>query len=187
MGLDAALLRYSDRQQLLDGSREPLDDDRAMREQAEGLDVEEEAGRGSFHPEVRVALRAQRIVGGIHVDNRKLACIVGEPVGSCLDAWWIGGAGVDQRPLGPAAGALVDVADRLAGLERQWLASGPRRHPVPPRCTAPGVAAGRVPAVTAALPFLRDDAASPMSDITTGGKHKATTLAAWASLSIFCM
>jgi hypothetical protein len=57
-----------------------------VREQAEGLDAEDEAGRRAIHPEMRVALRRQRIVGGVHFDDRKLAGIVGEPVGGCLDA-----------------------------------------------------------------------------------------------------
>jgi hypothetical protein len=38
-----------------------------------------------------------------------------------------------------------------------------------------------------APPFLRDSAASLINDMTTGGKHSATTLAAWASLSISCI
>ena len=35
--------------------------------------------------------------------------------------------------------------------------------------------------------FLRDCAASPISNITTAGRLSATTLATWASLSIFCI
>ena len=79
--VDTALLRYGGRQQLLDRSREPLDDHRVMGEQAKGLDVEDEAGWGSFHPEMGVAFRRQRIVGRVHLDDGKLAGIVGEPVG----------------------------------------------------------------------------------------------------------
>jgi hypothetical protein len=55
--VDAALLRYGGRQQLLDRSREPLDNHRVMGKQAEGLDVEDETGWGSFDPEMRVAFR----------------------------------------------------------------------------------------------------------------------------------
>ena len=54
--VDAALLRHGRRQQLLHRSRQPLDDHRVMREQAERLDVEDEAGRRSSTQ--RCALRS---------------------------------------------------------------------------------------------------------------------------------
>ena len=54
--IDAALLRDGGRQLLLDHSRESIDNDGMMREQP-GLDIEEEAGRSSFHPEM--ALRSE--------------------------------------------------------------------------------------------------------------------------------
>ena len=75
-----------------------------MREQAKGLDVEEEAGWGSLYPEMGVAFRRQSIVGRVHVDDGKLAGVVGEPVGG-------GPAHLRdrryryRRPVGPAAGA----------------------------------------------------------------------------------
>ncbi len=90
-----------------------------MGKQAKRLDVEDEVGRGSLHPEMRVALRGQRIVGRVDLDDGELAGIVSKPVGSSPRVDGIEGAGVDQRPVGPAAGTIVDVADRLAGLKRR--------------------------------------------------------------------
>ena len=132
-----------------------------MREQAEGFDVEDEAGRRAVDPKACVALRRQRVVGRVHLDDRELAGIVREPVGGRPDARWIEGAGVDQCPIGPAAGAVVEVADRPARLERQSRASGPSRHP-PLRGAGRDVGAGRLPAATATPPFVRDNAASPI-------------------------
>jgi hypothetical protein len=79
--VDAALLRYGGRQQLLDGSRKALDGHRVVREQAKGLDVEHEAWRRAVHPELRVALRRQGIIGRVDLDDGELAGIVSEPVG----------------------------------------------------------------------------------------------------------
>jgi hypothetical protein len=90
-----------------------------MGEQAEGLDVEDEAGRRAVHPEMGVALRRQCVIGRVDLDDGELAGIVDEPIRGGLRVGGIEGAGVDERPIGPAAGTVVDVADRLAGLERQ--------------------------------------------------------------------
>jgi hypothetical protein len=46
---------------------------------------------------------------------------------------------------------------------------------------------GLFPATTNALSFLRDKDASPISDMSTGIRLRATTVSAWASLSIFCL
>jgi hypothetical protein len=127
-------LRCGGRQQLFDLRREPLDDHRVMGKQAKGLDIEEEAGRGSLHPEMRIAFRRQRIVGGVHFDDGELAGIVSEPIRGSPRVAGIEGAGVDQRPVGPAAGAIVYVADRLARLERRRRVSVQKLQAAPVRC-----------------------------------------------------
>jgi hypothetical protein len=66
-----------------------------MGEQAEDLDVEDEVGRRAVHPELRVALRGNGIVGRIHLDNGELAGIVGQPIGGRLRGGRIESAGVD--------------------------------------------------------------------------------------------
>src|SRR5512132_718275 len=62
------------------------------------------------------------------------------------------------------------------------------RHHEEPRTTRLERTPGDVrrPATTVP-PFFRDSAASPTSDMTTGGRHSAITFAAWASFSIFCI
>jgi hypothetical protein len=42
-----------------------------------------------------------------------------------------------------------------------------------------------LPATTAARPFFRDSVASPINDITTGGRYSATTFVACSNLPIF--
>jgi hypothetical protein len=88
---------------------------------------------------------------------------VSEPVGGRPDARWIEGAGIDQRPVGPAAGTVVDVADRLARLEGRRRVSVPKLHPAL-RGADRGVGAGCLLAGTDTPPFFRDSAASPISD-----------------------
>jgi hypothetical protein len=129
--IDAALLRHRGRQQLLDRSREPLDDHGVMGKQAEGFDVENETGRGSLHPEMRVAFRRQGVIGGVHFDDGELAGVVSKPIRGSPRVAGIEGAGIDQRPVGPAAGAIVDVADRLARLEGRSRVSLRKVHPAP--------------------------------------------------------
>jgi hypothetical protein len=154
-------------------------------EQAEGLDVEEEAGRGSFYPEVGVAFRRQGVVGRIHLDDGELAGIMGQSVGGSPRAGRIERAGVNERPIGPAAGAIVDGADRLARLERRRRVRVRKLHAAPVRRSAGRAGADRLPATTAKLPFCRDSAANPINDVTTGGRHSAITLAACSNLPSF--
>jgi hypothetical protein len=42
-----------------------------------------------------------------------------------------------------------------------------------------------LPATTTARPFFRDSAASPINDITTGGRHSATIFVACSKVPIF--
>ena len=85
-----------------------------MGEQAEGFDVEQEAGRRSCRPERRIALRRRRIMGGVDLDNGKLAGVMGEPIGGGPRGPRIEGAGFDQRAVGPATSAKQNRCCRPA-------------------------------------------------------------------------
>ena len=86
-----------------------LDRRRVLGEQPERLDVEGEPGRGAFGPGFGGLLGGQRVVGGVHLDQRELARVVPEPflrrvrlrrVPACLD----------QRPVGPRRRAHANMS-----------------------------------------------------------------------------
>ena len=68
---------------------------------------------------------------------------------------------------------------RLARLERRRRVNMRKLHAAPVRRSVGP--AGPLAPTTAAPPFFRDSAASPISDMTTGGRHRATTFGAACS------
>jgi hypothetical protein len=134
---------------------------------------------GDGHPAAGESSRRQPRDG-------ELAGIVSKPVSSSPRVGGIlEGAGVDQRPVGPAAGAVVDVADRLARLEGRRRVSVRKLHAAPVRRAVGRAGWDCLPVTTTARPFFRDSAASPINDITTGGRHSATTFVACSNLPMF--
>ena len=82
---------------------------RVLGEQRERLDVEPEGRRGAGDPQLAVALVGRRVVGRVHLDQRELLGVVGEPVGRALDFGWVP-AGGEQRPVCPRSRAHEDLA-----------------------------------------------------------------------------
>ena len=77
-------------------------------EQAERLDVEGEAGRGPLRPRLGGPLGGQRVVGGVHLDQRKLARVVPQSLFRVAGAGRVP-AGVDQRLVGSPRRADPDL------------------------------------------------------------------------------
>ncbi len=77
-------------------------------EQAERLDVEGEPVRGPLRPGLRGLLAGQRVVGGVHLDQRELPRVVPEPLFRVGRVRRVP-AGVDQRLVGPPRRAHPDL------------------------------------------------------------------------------
>ena len=70
--IDVALAGGRRRQEGLQLGRQPLGRGAVPGEQGEGLDVEDEAGRGARGPELGVALVRGAVEGGVDLDDREL-------------------------------------------------------------------------------------------------------------------
>jgi hypothetical protein len=94
-------------------------------EQAEGLDVEGEPVRGPCRPRLGCPLGGQRVVGGVHLDQRELAGVVLQPVLRIAGARRVP-AGINQRLVGPSRRAHPDLShNRSLGNRRRGQSPGP--------------------------------------------------------------
>ena len=93
-------------------------------EQAERLDVEGEPGRGPRRPGRGGLLGGQRVVGGVHLDQRELAGVIPQPLLRRVRLRRIP-AGRDQRPVGPRRRARPDLPHGSSvGIRRTGQRSG---------------------------------------------------------------
>ena len=107
--IDVALAGGWRRQESLERGRQPLGRGAVTGEQGEGLDVEDEAGRGARDPELRVALVRGSVEGGVDLDDRELGRVEGQAAGGTRHAGRIETARGDQRRVGPRAVADEDA------------------------------------------------------------------------------
>ncbi len=121
--VDPVLARLARRLAQVDWQR--LDRRGVLREQAERLDVEREPVRRPLRPRRRGLLGGQRVVGGVHLNQRELPRVVPQPLLRRRRGVRVP-AGLDQRLVGPPGRANPDLSHNVC---LPWL--GPWKPPGP--------------------------------------------------------
>ena len=109
-------------QHLADRLGQRLHGDGVVRHQPERLHVEDEVVGRALRPQRRVALRRQRVEGRVHLHQREVLGVEAQPLLGLPRVGRVERLRLQQRRIGPARRAVVDVADGLPSCTRSFSA-----------------------------------------------------------------